>query len=123
MNILTRQGAAGVRQLVSSRLASTRAMSTRVRFALARVFFSAFPSDRPKRKKKKKWQRSLDVTWRWRSPARAGDDATQNAGIAAMEAYVPRRFVEQSELEQFDGVSAGKYTKGARRVGCAQVGG
>ncbi|KAK7482697.1 hypothetical protein BaRGS_00018290 [Batillaria attramentaria] len=33
-------------------------------------------------------------------------------GIVAMEVYFPSQYVEQSELEQFDGVSSGKYTIG-----------
>ncbi|GJP83227.1 hypothetical protein CLOP_g13406 [Closterium sp. NIES-67] len=36
----------------------------------------------------------------------------QNVGILAMELYVPPSFVSQTELEQHDGVSAGKYTIG-----------
>ncbi|KAH6988906.1 hydroxymethylglutaryl-coenzyme A synthase C terminal-domain-containing protein [Ilyonectria sp. MPI-CAGE-AT-0026] len=35
-----------------------------------------------------------------------------NIGIKAMEIYFPSQFVEQSELEKFDGVSPGKYTIG-----------
>ena len=33
-------------------------------------------------------------------------------GILGLEAYFPTTFVEQSELEQYDGVSEGKYTIG-----------
>jgi len=33
-------------------------------------------------------------------------------GITAIEAYFPHRYVEQTELEAHDGVSAGKYTAG-----------
>lgn len=36
----------------------------------------------------------------------------QDVGIIAMEVYFPSQFVEQAELEQFDGVSVGKYTVG-----------
>ncbi|KAK3333851.1 hydroxymethylglutaryl-coenzyme A synthase C terminal-domain-containing protein [Cercophora scortea] len=36
----------------------------------------------------------------------------QNIGIKAIEIYFPSQYVEQSELEKFDGVSAGKYTIG-----------
>lgn len=36
----------------------------------------------------------------------------QNIGIKAIEIYFPRQCVEQSELEKFDGVAAGKYTIG-----------
>ena len=32
----------------------------------------------------------------------------QEVGILAMEVYFPSQFVDQTELEQFDGVSAGK---------------
>ncbi|KAK0382910.1 hypothetical protein NLU13_8826 [Sarocladium strictum] len=36
----------------------------------------------------------------------------QNIGIKAIEIYFPSQYVEQAELEKFDGVSAGKYTIG-----------
>jgi len=36
----------------------------------------------------------------------------QNIGIKAIEIYIPSQYVEQSELEKFDGVSTGKYTIG-----------
>jgi hydroxymethylglutaryl-CoA synthase len=36
----------------------------------------------------------------------------QNIGIKAIEFYVPSQYVEQSELEKFDGVGTGKYTIG-----------
>jgi hydroxymethylglutaryl-CoA synthase len=36
----------------------------------------------------------------------------QNIGIKAIEIYFPSQYVEQSELEKFDGVSQGKYTIG-----------
>ena len=36
----------------------------------------------------------------------------QNIGIKAIEIYFPNQCVEQSELERFDGVAAGKYTIG-----------
>lgn len=36
----------------------------------------------------------------------------QNIGIKAIEIYFPPQCVEQSELEKFDGVAAGKYTIG-----------
>ncbi|KAF4967623.1 hypothetical protein FZEAL_10516 [Fusarium zealandicum] len=36
----------------------------------------------------------------------------QNIGIKAIELYVPSQYVEQTELEKFDGVSTGKYTIG-----------
>ncbi|CAG7820251.1 unnamed protein product [Allacma fusca] len=35
-----------------------------------------------------------------------------NVGILAIELYVPNSFVSQTELEKYDGVSAGKYTVG-----------
>lgn len=45
-----------------------------------------------------------------------GDDKQshwpQDVGILAMEIYFPAQYVDQTELETFDGVSAGKYTKG-----------
>ncbi|CAG8662464.1 24875_t:CDS:10, partial [Racocetra persica] len=36
----------------------------------------------------------------------------QNVGILAVEIYFPKRFIDQAELEQFDGVSTGRYTIG-----------
>jgi hydroxymethylglutaryl-CoA synthase len=36
----------------------------------------------------------------------------KDVGIRAMEVYFPAQYVEQTELEKFDGVSAGKYTVG-----------
>ena len=36
----------------------------------------------------------------------------QKIGIKAIEIYFPSQYVEQSELEKFDGVSTGKYTIG-----------
>jgi len=36
----------------------------------------------------------------------------QNIGIKAIEIYFPSQYVDQTELEKFDGVSAGKYTIG-----------
>ena len=35
-----------------------------------------------------------------------------NVGIVALEVYFPHQYVDQSELEVHDGVSAGKYTIG-----------
>ncbi|PAA67102.1 hypothetical protein BOX15_Mlig024673g2, partial [Macrostomum lignano] len=42
-----------------------------------------------------------------------------NIGILALEIYFPNQYCDQAELEQFDGVSAGKYTIG---LGQAQLG-
>lgn len=36
----------------------------------------------------------------------------QNVGIKGIEIYLPNQYVNQAELEQFDGVSSGKYTIG-----------
>uniref|UniRef100_A0A0N5ASI5 Hydroxymethylglutaryl-CoA synthase n=1 Tax=Syphacia muris TaxID=451379 RepID=A0A0N5ASI5_9BILA len=36
----------------------------------------------------------------------------ENVGICAMEMYFPSQYVDQTELEQFDNVSAGRYTVG-----------
>lgn len=36
----------------------------------------------------------------------------QDVGIIAQEIYFPSQFVDQTQLEAFDGVSAGKYTVG-----------
>ena len=35
-----------------------------------------------------------------------------DVGIISMEVYFPNQYVEQSELEEFDGASTGHYTKG-----------
>lgn len=35
-----------------------------------------------------------------------------DVGLVAIEVYFPAQYVDQTELEQFDGVSAGKYTIG-----------
>ncbi|KZR97704.1 Hydroxymethylglutaryl-CoA synthase 1, partial [Daphnia magna] len=35
-----------------------------------------------------------------------------DVGILAIEIYFPNQYVEQSELEEHDGVSKGKYTIG-----------
>lgn len=43
----------------------------------------------------------------------------EDVGIIAMELYFPSQYVDQSELETFDGVSAGKYTIG---LGQARMG-
>ncbi|KAG7268297.1 hypothetical protein CRUP_023092 [Coryphaenoides rupestris] len=43
----------------------------------------------------------------------------KDVGIIAMEVYFPAQFVDQAELEAFDGVSAGKYTVG---LGQARMG-
>ncbi|KAJ3041263.1 hypothetical protein HDV00_009656 [Rhizophlyctis rosea] len=41
-----------------------------------------------------------------------GSNQPQNVGIHAIEIYFPKKFVDQSALEKFDGVSEGKYTIG-----------
>ena len=43
----------------------------------------------------------------------------KDVGIIALEVYFPSQFVDQTELEEFDGVSAGKYTIG---LGQARMG-
>ena len=40
------------------------------------------------------------------------DQWPENVGIVNMEVYFPSQYVDQSELEEFDGVSSGKYTIG-----------
>ena len=47
-----------------------------------------------------------------RSFQTAPSERPTNVGILAMETYIPRRCVAQSELEKADGVSAGKYSIG-----------
>merc|ERR1711981_159826 len=41
-----------------------------------------------------------------------GHSWPKDVGILAMDIYFPSTYVDQAELEQFDGVSAGKYTIG-----------
>ena len=41
-----------------------------------------------------------------------GNHWPENVGIVNMEVYFPSQYVEQAELEEFDGVSTGKYTIG-----------
>lgn len=36
----------------------------------------------------------------------------KDVGILALEVYFPAQYVDQEELEKFDGVEAGKYTRG-----------
>ena len=36
----------------------------------------------------------------------------KDVGILALDIYFPKTYVNQSELENFDKVTAGKYTKG-----------
>lgn len=43
----------------------------------------------------------------------------EGVGIIAIEAYFPSQYVDQADLEQYDGVSAGKYTAG---LGQARMG-
>lgn len=43
------------------------------------------------------------------------------AGIIAVELYIPKKYVDQAELESFDGVSAGKYTIGLGQTRMAVV--
>lgn len=40
------------------------------------------------------------------------DGEVKNVGIKAIEIYFPSTYVSQADLEQFDGVSKGKYEKG-----------
>ena len=39
-------------------------------------------------------------------------DQAQNVGIVGIEIHFPNQYVDQSHLEEFDGVSKGKYTVG-----------
>ena len=41
----------------------------------------------------------------------------RDVGIVGIEVYIPSQFVQQSELEKFDGVSEGKYTIGLGQTG------
>ena len=47
-------------------------------------------------------QNNLDIQTRW----------PEDVGIVNMEVYFPNHFVDQAELEEYDGVSSGKYTIG-----------
>lgn len=54
----------------------------------------------------------------------AKSESRGNYGIRAIEVYFPSQYVDQEELEQFDGVSAGKYTVGLaqkRMAFCSDV--
>ncbi|EFA85730.1 3-hydroxy-3-methylglutaryl-coenzyme A synthase 2 [Heterostelium album PN500] len=50
------------------------------------------------------------------------NDRPQNIGILAMDIYFPETYVAQTELESFDGVSAGKYTIGLGQTNMAFCG-
>ncbi|CCE62634.1 hypothetical protein TPHA_0C04850 [Tetrapisispora phaffii CBS 4417] len=45
----------------------------------------------------------------------------QNIGIKGIEIYIPNQYVSQTELEEYDGVSAGKYTIGLGQTNMAFV--
>lgn len=45
----------------------------------------------------------------------------KNIGIKAMEVYIPTNYVNQAELEKFDGIPAGKYTIGLGQTNMAFV--
>lgn len=47
--------------------------------------------------------------------------APQNVGIKAIEVYIPSSYVNQAELEKFDGIPAGKYTIGLGQTNMAFV--
>jgi len=47
---------------------------------------------------------------------------TKNVGILAVEVYTPSTFVSQEELEEYSGVSKGKYTIGLGQEGLAVCG-
>lgn len=42
----------------------------------------------------------------------------EDVGIISMEIYFPSQFVDQTELEKFDGASDGKYTIGLGQTRC-----
>lgn len=52
-------------------------------------------------------------------PASLANSWPKDVGLLAMEVYFPSQYVDQAELETFDGVSAGKYTVG---LGQARMG-
>lgn len=52
-------------------------------------------------------------------PASYSASWPKDVGIIAMEVYIPSLYVDQAELEEFDGVGAGKYTIG---LGQARMG-
>lgn len=47
--------------------------------------------------------------------------APKNVGIKGLEVYVPSSYVNQAELEKFDGIPAGKYTIGLGQTNMAFV--
>ncbi|GBG24740.1 Hydroxymethylglutaryl-CoA synthase [Hondaea fermentalgiana] len=46
----------------------------------------------------------------------------RNVGIVASDCYFPSTYVAQEDLEQYDGIAAGKYTKGLGQTNMAFVG-
>ena len=42
--------------------------------------------------------------------------STRNAGIVAIESHIPNFYVDQTDLEQYDGVTSGKYVKGLEQT-------
>ena len=46
----------------------------------------------------------------------------KNVGILGIEVYTPRTYVNQAKLEEYNGVSPGKYTIGLGQNGLAITG-
>ena len=46
---------------------------------------------------------------------------SRKAGIHGVSMYIPKKYVNQAELEEFDGVSQGKYTIGLGQTNMAVV--
>jgi len=62
----------------------------------------------------------IDLEEERRTAAAAAAAATmneKNVGILAIEAYTPSTYISQSDLEEYSGVSKGKYTLGLGQEG------
>ncbi|CAJ0946228.1 unnamed protein product [Ranitomeya imitator] len=59
-----------------------------------------------------KWLFCLLIAMPGSLPASAEASWPKDVGIVALEIYFPSQYVDQEELEKFDGVGAGKYTIG-----------
>lgn len=105
-------------------------------------FYFIFPLKKSKKKKKKKKKNFLEIPFSMAALVRAMAMATSSSaqsmtssgargltslawtpsndvGIVAMDVYFPNRFVSQEDLEKFDGVAPGKYTKGLEQSALA----
>ena len=59
----------------------------------------------------------IDLEEERRTAAAAATMNEKNVGILAIEAYTPSTYISQSDLEEYSGVSKGKYTLGLGQEG------